>query len=186
MGSTFEVVSIFDPAVDWAAMRADDKFDAYADSDTAQRDLSLLAPYLIPGRKPTVYTLRECSQEQWISFVREAGTHNMQAYRALLSSLVSAKDLRTSDGLSMGPEFKFARYPKSEVVRAEALRDRMTNRQIEDLAEVAYLRGFFQGETEFGYRLQPTLRELHAAWVRRHAAANPSSQDGTNETASEG
>ncbi len=169
--STYEVISIFDPAIDWGAMDVQVLRD-YAHSNDAKRDIALLTPYVKTGERPTIYRLRECPNSLWRNFVRpkEPGA----AMRALHCCLVSARDFRGSDG-AFRPEHDFAdRKSKSGIVEDKAM-DLVPNSDVDDLAEVALTLSFFQGRTAFGFQLLPMLRERWDELAARLAVVNPKS-----------
>jgi hypothetical protein len=181
--STYEVISKWDPAIDWAKMPAE-KRGAYRAN--ARRSVRELDDYHIPGKRPTVFTMRECPSEQWLTFVKDAGGQQhgpKQQLHALLACLRSARDLPTDDGLVMSTDYPFPRYPESDIAKSEGL-ERIPGPYIDDLLEVAYWRSFFRGMTGDYFPMPHTSHEPWEAWVSLRAAASPSSPDPNSDGAS--
>lgn len=182
-GSTFDVISIFDRAIDWGAMDVSVR-KAYAHSETAKRDISLVMPYVIAGQQPTIYTLREVPEELWESFVLLEAEPARRARLALRASLMGARNLRTRDGANLVDGREFART-KGDVIEQKSM-IAVPRLHREDLAEVAYQRSFFQDTIEYGFQVPLLLLEIWDEQARRLAAVRQNLQAQSSGEASSG
>jgi hypothetical protein len=174
-----KVISIFDPAIDFARM-GQELHGQYAN----KRDFEIVRPYLIPGKVPTFYSLREVPRRLWFSSVMSEPTAALRCMRAFQCGVVSVENLYSRDGVYDPGAAQLARVGDG-VIADEALDERFENGVIEEIGSVVYYRSFLGRRTERTYLLPPSCaRAVDQIFLNLPAAASPSLPASSSETAS--
>ena len=174
--NTFQCISIGDDALDVDGMPPGQLWK-YVEN---REDFSLVEPYLIKGRTPTVFTIREMAHDVFKS-VLKMPTEVDKLEAAVQGGLVTVTGLRSSDGrILSNPDL--GRYPNG-VLRDEEMK-RFDWEQILEIGEVAFTRSFFRNRTERVYQLPRLLFERWDHLVAHRVARSRALQAQSNSAAS--
>jgi hypothetical protein len=177
-GKELKVISISDEALDVHGLPPG-RIGQYVE----KRDdfATLVEGHYIPGKRPTIYTLREIPNRvfQW---VLERPTETARAFAAFQAALLRVEDLQIEDGAIVTLAEGMARH-ENGVLRDEEL-ERFDPHDLLEIGDVAFMRSFFRRKTVRVYRLPPLLLELWASQVVRHAAPSPALPESNSSAAS--
>lgn len=155
MSEFFETIHVKDPAIDWRRV-PQDVYDHWIET----RKTALLAPYVVPGKQPIIFVLREISQvvmDHWVDMGSATATTYTRAFQA---ALVLVRNMPTKEGLR--PEWE---PPKQTdpgafqgIVRDECLGD-FTRAMRRDVGALAYQRSDFLPGTPATFVMPPMFRD---------------------------
>lgn len=173
-----KLVSVVDEAIDWDRM-PNDVFGKYIDN---REDFSIVEPYLIAGRVPTFFYLREIRHAKFRWVLRQGSEIDRQC-AAFRASLARVENLKSGDGAII-PAPELARDKDGVLVEDEL--DRFDAETWIEIGDAAFLRSFFRNRTERVYRLPPTLAPLWALQAARRAAPSQALPESSSSNPSSG
>jgi hypothetical protein len=173
-----KIVSMFDDAYDWDAMPV-----PVVKTWLATRDTSLLEPFLIPGRRPQYFHIREIKRSTMLRWVKAAAHDAELLMRCFMAGVEKIENLVQRAGTFV-EEWTPPAMKNSEVMKEESL-ERLCGRDIEEIGEVCKQHSDFRMTTVDCFQPQLSLRLQWDALRSRRAAANPSSPASDSEKPSE-
>jgi hypothetical protein len=177
--NTFQCISIGDDALDVDGMPAGLLWK-YVEN---REDFSLIEPYLIPGRIPTIFTIREMPHDVFKSVLKQP-TEVDRLEAALQGGLVTVSGLRSDDGRILNDP-PLGRYPNG-VLRDEEMKRIADWEQILEIGEVAFTRSFFARRIVRVYQLPRLLLERWEHLVAHRVAQSLALQGRNSSAASPG
>ena len=171
------VISLYDPAIDHG--RCPEKvWTDYKET----RNIALLEPYVIPGKKPTIYTVREIPRFVQMTFVGDAPEGSqLQKIRAFLAAVMLVENLEQPGGdyIPWVPP----RGEDAVTMRMESL-DRVCADDIRDIGEVAVQHSDFRLSIDGCFHLGPSSAARWDVYHAHRVAVSQSSPASSSERAS--
>ena len=162
------VISVIDDALDTAAMTVDTMVKYYE-----TRDITLLHPYLKPGKKPTIYHIRPVPHSLWHSFVLANGKDD-EVRRAFMCGIERVENLRGADdvGVNWAPT---RRVSETLIVMTdEECYERFSPYEVLEIGTVIHRHSFLPLRMSAPFPLQSLCVEALTHLPFRSAEQNPS------------
>lgn len=171
------VISVYDPAIDTARCPLS-VWSEYSKT----RNIALLEPYVIPGKRPTIYTLREIPRRVLFAYVGDAPEGSkLEKLRAFQAAVTMIENLQQNDGDYL--PWEPPRDPGYETIREESL-DRINGDDILDIGEVAKQHSNFRRSTEGCFHLEPSSAVRWGDYHAHRVDVSRSSQASSSAAAS--
>ncbi len=123
------------------------------------REFSLIEPYLRPGSRATIYTLREIPGEMFESWVQAGATEYERFKRAFMAACVRVDNIQQADGTTTN---WVSSRPTS--MTEEECNARFSAEEREEIGRVAYQHSFLRRTRRLRCALPPMLAQY---WAER-------------------
>lgn len=171
------IISVFDPAIDHARVP-----DAVWPQYNMTRNVALLEPYVIPGKRPTYYHIKEIPRGVYFRYVSDAPSGSaLEAMRAFMVAVTMVENLEQAGGDYIN--WEPPRDSGYETMREDSL-DRLRPLEIHDIGEVAKQHSDFRLSTEGSFHLGLSLVVLWGAFHVHRVAVSQSLRASSNDAAS--
>lgn len=174
----FQVISVIDEALDTESMPLKTMIDYYE-----KRDIAMLAQYIKPGARPTIYHLRPVPHSLWQSFVMAGGAHeDIRFRRAFMCGVEKVENLQGGDGVGV-PWAPTRRISDTTTVMSEEECDeRFSPYEALEIGSVVFRHSFLPRRIKLTYPLPSLCVEALTHRPFQSAEPSPSAAPTTNSS----